>query len=68
MKKILTVFHPFVTPIYMTTFAIQFARQHSGTIHAIYLSEGKNRLVVIGAFGKSAFSDFLNPTLAKNST
>jgi hypothetical protein len=41
MKKILTVFHPSVTAIHIITFAIQFARQHSAAIHAIYLSEGK---------------------------
>ncbi len=41
MKKILTAFYPSVTPIHVITFAIQFARQNSAGIHAVYLSEGK---------------------------
>ena len=39
MKKILTAFYPTVTPIHVITFAIQFARQNSAIIHAVYLSE-----------------------------
>lgn len=41
MKKILTAFYPPVTPIHIITFAIQFARQNSAVIQAVYLTEVK---------------------------
>jgi hypothetical protein len=44
MKKILTAFHPSVTPIHVITFAVRFAKQNSALIHAVYLSESKERV------------------------
>ena len=44
MKKILTAFHPSVTPIHIITFAVRFAKQNSALIHAVYLSESKERV------------------------
>jgi hypothetical protein len=41
MKRILTAFYPSVTPVHVITFAIQFAKQNSAVIHAVYLSEEK---------------------------
>lgn len=44
MKKILTAFYPSVTPIHIITFAVRFAKQNSALIHAVYLSESKERV------------------------
>ena len=44
MKKILTAFHSSVTPIHIITFAVRFAKQNSALIHAVYLSESKERV------------------------
>jgi hypothetical protein len=41
MKKILTAFYSSVTPVHIIAFAVQFARQNSAAIHAVYLSESR---------------------------
>lgn len=44
MKKILIAFYPEVTPWPVITFAIKFAKQNSAAIHAVYLSEKRDRI------------------------
>jgi nucleotide-binding universal stress UspA family protein len=44
MKKILIAFFPDVAPWDVITFAIKFAKQNSAAIHAVYLSEKRDRI------------------------